>query len=154
MNSVLTSLRSPHIGRVKALHTSKGRKTANEFLAEGPMGKKGKASFLVMGRYSTLSLFNKLGIKIGTDAVPVYGDAAFKFNWVLKNNAQLSFFGIGGKSEIAIKISDQKENMIPSLVFRSSAIKINPNQWKKRFLIIGMIFSRMELQYNGQKNHH
>ena len=36
MNSVLTSLRSPHIGRVKALHTSKGRKTANEFLAEGP----------------------------------------------------------------------------------------------------------------------
>ena len=80
-----------------------------EFLAEGPMGKKGKASFLVMGRYSTLSLFEKLGIKIGTDAVPVYGDAAFKFNWSLKNNAQLSFFGIGGKSEIAIKISDQKE---------------------------------------------
>ena len=80
-----------------------------EFLAEGPMGKKGKASFLVMGRYSTLSLFEKLGIKIGTDAVPVYGDAAFKFNWVLKNNAQLSFFGIGGKSQIAIKISDQKE---------------------------------------------
>ena len=80
-----------------------------EFLAEGPMGNKGKASYLVMGRYSTLSLFEKLGIKIGTDAVPVYGDAAFKFNWVLKNNAQLSFFGIGGKSEIAIKISDQKK---------------------------------------------
>jgi hypothetical protein len=80
-----------------------------EFLAEGPIGNKGKASYLVMGRYSTLSLFEKLGIKIGTDAVPVYGDAAFKFNWVLKNNAQLSFFGIGGKSEIAIKISDQKK---------------------------------------------
>lgn len=36
MNSVLTSLHSPHIGRVKALHTSKGRKASNEFLAEGP----------------------------------------------------------------------------------------------------------------------
>jgi len=80
-----------------------------EFLAEGPMSKSGKSSYLVMGRYSTLSLFQKMGIQLGTDAVPVYGDAAFKFNWTLKNGGYLSFFGIGGKSQIAIKISDQKE---------------------------------------------
>ncbi len=80
-----------------------------ELLAEGPLNKKGSASYLVMGRYSTLSMFQGLGIKIGTDAVPVYGDAAFKLNWRLKKGGNLSLFGIGGKSQIAIKISDQKE---------------------------------------------
>ncbi|MEN9301952.1 MAG: hypothetical protein RL264_381 [Bacteroidota bacterium] len=80
-----------------------------EALAEGPLDKNGKSSYLVMGRYSTLSLFQTLGIKIGTDAIPLYGDGAFKFNWQLKNGGQLSLFGIGGKSNIAIKISDQKQ---------------------------------------------
>lgn len=80
-----------------------------EFLAEGPLSKSGKSSYLIMGRYSTLSLFSTLGIKIGTDAVPSYGDAAFKFNWRLKNGGNLSLFGMGGKSKIEIKISEQKE---------------------------------------------
>ena len=62
-----------------------------------------------MGRYSTLSLFQQLGISIGTNAVPVYGDGAFKFNFKLKNGGQLGFFGIGGKSDIDIVISDQTE---------------------------------------------
>jgi hypothetical protein len=80
-----------------------------ELMAEGPLSKNGKSSYLVMGRYSTLSLFNTLGIKIGTDAVPQYADAAFKFNWQLKNGGNLSFFGIGGTSTISIMISEQKE---------------------------------------------
>lgn len=80
-----------------------------EFLAEGPMSKNNRASYLVMGRYSTLSLFQKMGIQLGTDAVPVYGDAAFKFNWLLKKGGSFSFFGIGGKSNIAIMISEQTQ---------------------------------------------
>ncbi|MFN5417460.1 MAG: carboxypeptidase-like regulatory domain-containing protein [Flavobacteriia bacterium] len=80
-----------------------------EFLAEGPLSKSGKSSYLIMGRYSTLSLFSTLGIKIGTDAVPSYGDIAYKFNWRLKKGGNLSFFGMGGKSKIEIKISEQKE---------------------------------------------
>ena len=78
-----------------------------EFLAEGPLSKSGNSSYLVMGRYSTLSIFQSLGIQIGTDAIPVYGDGAFKFNWRLKNGGMLSWFGIGGKSKIDILISDQ-----------------------------------------------
>jgi len=77
-----------------------------ELLAEGPMGKDGKSSYLAMGRYSTLSLFQALGIQIGTDAVPVYGDGAFKFNWKLKNGGALSLFAIGGASNIDILIAD------------------------------------------------
>mgnify|MGYP001450132219 CR=1 FL=1 len=57
-----------------------------EFLAEGPLSKKNKSSYLVMGRYSTLSLFQQIGIKIGTDAVPQYGDASFKFNFPLNDD--------------------------------------------------------------------
>lgn len=80
-----------------------------ELLAEGPLSKNGKSSYLVMGRYSTLSLFKTLGIQIGTDAVPAYGDVAFKFNWSLKKGGNLSLFGIGGKSNISIMISEQTE---------------------------------------------
>jgi hypothetical protein len=80
-----------------------------ELLAEGPLSKNGKSSYLMMGRYSTLSLFKTLGIQIGTDAVPEYGDIAFKFNWQLKKGGNLSFFGMGGKSNIEIMISEQKE---------------------------------------------
>ena len=80
-----------------------------EVLAEGPLSKKSNASYLVMGRYSTLSLFQFMGIRIGTDAVPVYGDGAFKFNFPLKKGGQLSLWGIGGKSDIKILVSEQTE---------------------------------------------
>lgn len=80
-----------------------------EALAEGPMSKNGNSSYLIMGRYSSLALFQKMGVTIGTDAVPVYGDGAFKFNWKLKNGGQLSWWGMGGRSNIDLLISEQKE---------------------------------------------
>ncbi len=80
-----------------------------ELMAEGPLSKKGNSSYLVMGRYSTLSLMQKIGIQLGTDAVPVYGDYAFKLNWNLKRGGAFSVFSLGGKSKIDILISDQKE---------------------------------------------
>ena len=80
-----------------------------EIMAEGPLNKSGSASYLAMGRYSTLSLFKAMGVQIGTDAVPVYGDGAFKLNWRLKNGGALSLFAIGGASSIDIIISEQTE---------------------------------------------
>ena len=80
-----------------------------EFQVEGPISKKSKSSYLVGGRYSTLSLFKNAGISIGTDAVPLYYDGAFKFNFPLKKGGAISLFGIGGASDISILISDQKE---------------------------------------------
>lgn len=81
-----------------------------ELMAEGPLSKDGKSSYLMMGRYSTLSIFKAIGLQFGTDAVPVYGDGAFKFNWRLKNGGSLSLFGIGGASKISIVISEQDPN--------------------------------------------
>jgi hypothetical protein len=80
-----------------------------EMTAEGPLGDSTRASYLVNARYSTLALFNFMGINIGTDATPQYMDGAFKLNFPLKNNANLSFFGMGGKSNIDIMVSDQTE---------------------------------------------
>jgi len=80
-----------------------------EFLAEGPLSKNSKSSYLVMGRYSTLTIFQKLNINLGTDAIPKYYDGAFKFNWILKNGGQLALFGMGGNSDIAIEISGFKQ---------------------------------------------
>lgn len=78
-----------------------------EFMAEGPLSKTGNSSYLAMGRYSTLSLFQALGIQLGTDAVPKYGDGAFKFNWQLQKGGSLSLWAIGGASNIEIIISKQ-----------------------------------------------
>lgn len=80
-----------------------------EMLFEGPFSKKSGASYLIMGRYSTLGIFDKMGLKYGTDAVPLYGDGAFKLNFPLKKGGNLSFWGIGGTSDIDILISEQEE---------------------------------------------
>lgn len=80
-------------------------------LTEGYLGKKGGASYLATYRYSTLAMFSKLNIPLGTDAVPNYQDYSFKLNFPLKNNkGNLSFFGIGGSSNIDINISNQTES--------------------------------------------
>jgi len=80
-----------------------------EIMAEGPINKEKRSSYLIMGRYSTLSMFQAIGISIGTDAVPVYGDGAFKFSFPQKNGGNLSFFGMGGASSIDIVVSEQTE---------------------------------------------
>lgn len=78
-----------------------------ELTAEGPLSKNHSSSFLFGYRYSTLALFSALGIDIGTDAVPHYQDGFFKLNFPLKNNTNLSFYGMGGLSSVAILISKQ-----------------------------------------------
>ena len=80
-----------------------------EIFAEGPLSKNHTSSYLLSYRYSTLAIFNTLGIDIGTNSVPRYQDMAFKFNFPMKNRSVISVFGLGGKSDVDIRISDQKE---------------------------------------------
>lgn len=80
-----------------------------EAFAEGPLSRNKKSSYLFSYRYSTLAVFSKLGIDIGTSAVPLYQDIAFKFNFSLKNKGTISFFGLGGDSYVDILVSEQKE---------------------------------------------
>ncbi len=80
-----------------------------EIFAEGPLHKESRASYLVSYRYSTLQMFSSMNINIGTSAVPRYQDATFKINLPQKKGGQLSFWGMGGLSNIDILISKQKE---------------------------------------------
>lgn len=50
-------------------------------------------------------MFEFLGIKVGTSAVPRYQDAAFRFNFPTKNGGNLAFWGIGGASKINVENS-------------------------------------------------
>ncbi|HAO50143.1 MAG TPA: hypothetical protein DCR35_13075 [Runella sp.] len=79
-----------------------------EFLAEGPLSKKSKASYLVTGRYANLWLFKKAGIDIGTEATPTYADGFARFNFPLKKGGNIAIWGVGGASTIDILISEQE----------------------------------------------
>ncbi len=79
-----------------------------ELMAEGPI-QKGNSSYLAMYRYSTIAIFHKLGINIGTDASPKYQDGAFRLNFPQKNGGSISFFGMGGVSNIDIIKSTLKD---------------------------------------------
>lgn len=79
-----------------------------ELMAEGPIGKT-RSSYLVAYRYSTLGLFGKMGINIGTQAIPQYQDLSFKLNFPLKKQGSISLFGIGGTSSNNTIVSNYTE---------------------------------------------
>ncbi|MEK6616315.1 MAG: TonB-dependent receptor [Bacteroidota bacterium] len=78
-----------------------------ELAVEGPISKLSGSSYLFSYRYSTLKLFDALNIRIGTSAVPLYQDGAFKFNFPGQKGSNFSIFGVGGKSSIDILVSTQ-----------------------------------------------
>lgn len=80
-----------------------------ELAAEGPISRKNGSSFIIAYRYSTLKLFEGLNIKIGTSSVPNYQDASFKLNFPMGKKANLSFFGMGGLSNIDLIVSNINE---------------------------------------------
>jgi hypothetical protein len=68
--------------------------------AEGPIGKNG-ASYIANYRYSTLGVFQSLGIEFGTgSSTPLYQDLNFKVTLPTRNGGKWSIFGLGGLSEI------------------------------------------------------
>ena len=80
-----------------------------ELGAEGPIKKDSKSSFLVNYRYSTLEVFDLLGISFGTSGVPQYQDLNFKLNFPMKKG-KLSWFGLAGKSAISTLESETRED--------------------------------------------
>lgn len=72
-----------------------------ELGAEGPFRKGKRGSYLINYRYSTLGVFDKLGINLGTgDAVPQYQDVNFKLNFPTKKAGTFSVWGMAGLSDI------------------------------------------------------
>lgn len=77
-----------------------------ELGAEGPFSKRKKASFLANYRYSTLEVFDMLGINFGTSGIPKYQDLNIKVNFPLKKG-KISAFALAGKSNISMLDSEE-----------------------------------------------
>jgi Carboxypeptidase regulatory-like domain/TonB-dependent Receptor Plug Domain len=83
-----------------------------EAMAEGPISKKKGSSFLANYRYSTLELFQLIGLDFGTSALPKYQDGSFKLRFPSKKGVT-QVFGMGGLSNINIVTkADSDDNEI------------------------------------------
>ncbi|MFO8001630.1 MAG: TonB-dependent receptor [Marinilabilia sp.] len=108
-----------------------GNRSKHEFLgqigfngfeigAEGPFSENSNASFLANYRYSTLGVFDELGMDFGSSAIPYYQDLNFKVNIPSSPAGHISIFGLGGLSDIEIwdsrndDASDENEMYGPS----------------------------------------
>ncbi len=78
---------------------------------EGPLSKKQNASFLASYRYSTLEIFDKLGIQFSPgSSIPEYQDFTFKADWQTKKMGKFSIFGLGGISNIKLYDSEKDDD--------------------------------------------
>ena len=93
-----------------------------ELMAEGPFSKNSKASYMFSYRYSTLILFQLMGINIGTTALPNYQDLSFKLNFPSKKGVT-SIFGIGGVSAVELRAEDADTNDLFTLDFSNTLYK-------------------------------
>jgi len=81
--------------------------------AEGPFKKGGKSSYLINYRYSTLALFDNVGVDIvGEQEDIIFQDMSFKLNFPSAKMGTLSIWGLGGKSRFT---------------YRASGVELDPN---------------------------
>jgi hypothetical protein len=78
-----------------------------EAVIEGPLSKRNKSTILLSVRRSILGAFRKFNIDIGTSSLPKYSDLAFKINLPLHDGSVFWLFGLGGTSNVDIRISRQ-----------------------------------------------
>ncbi len=81
--------------------------------AEGPIQRKNNSSFIANFRYSTMEVFDLMGVSFGTGtAVPKYEDFSFKINLPTKKAGVFSVYSIGGKSNIEFLDSKRDTNEV------------------------------------------
>ena len=98
-----------------------------EIFGEGPFGDSTKASYIFNYRYATLEALVKMGINIGTTAIPKYQDFQFKLNFPLKNGDDISMFGIGGYATINFITSNQIRPSAATDIYATA----NEDEWFK-----------------------
>lgn len=69
-----------------------------DIAAEGPIRKGYEGSYLINYRYSTLSLFNLIGLNLTGDAITTFQDLSFNVHLPTKKYGTFGFFGLGGLS--------------------------------------------------------
>lgn len=95
--------------------------------AEGPIGKNKRTSYMLNYRYSTLGVFQAMGINFGTGAaLPLYQDVNYKVTTRIGQKGKLSLFGIAGNSSIDFwgkDVDTTKSNMYDGDPFYNQQVK-------------------------------
>ncbi len=92
-----------------------------EFMAEGPI-KKGKSSYLLAYRYSSLAFFNTLGLSFGDVGIPFYQDLTFKINSGNTKMGNFGLFVIAGKSNTNL-FDSEKDSVERSKISNPQDVK-------------------------------
>ncbi len=74
---------------------------------EGPINKNSQSSFVFNYRYSTLAVFEKMGLDVG-NTISTYQDLNFKLNFPTRKRGTFSIFGVGGMSQLTT--SEKRRN--------------------------------------------
>ncbi len=81
-----------------------------ELLTEGPFKAGSTSSYLIGARYSTLAVFDAIGLQFGSLlGIPYFQDVTIKTDFDVKKLGRLSFFAVGGYSTIDILESELDE---------------------------------------------
>ena len=110
---------------------------------EGPFQKGKASSYLLNYRYSTLAIFNALGITLVGDAVPEFQDITFKVQVPTKKAGLFSLFGIGGIS----KVHEEDDSFQNDFRTDMTAVGLN-----NTYFINEKTFVRSYIAYTGSKN--
>lgn len=128
-----------------------------ELGAEGPFNKKKKnGSFMINYRYSTLSIFKRIGLDFGTgSAVPQYQDLTFKIDLPTKKLGKFTVWGIGGLSYAELLQSQQsKDNNLYGYSGRDTYFRSNvgASGVSHTYLINGSSYIKTNIGVSGQYN--
>lgn len=94
----------------KREHTVQVGMRGLELTTEGPLNKEKNSSYLVNYRYSTLGVFDAMGLDIGVPAVPQYQDLSFKFDIPTGlKYGRFSVFGLVGTANIDLLDSELED---------------------------------------------
>lgn len=80
-----------------------------DFAAEGPIGDKGRTTYLANARYSTVGLLSNMGVNFGDEKIN-FQDFSFNINSLVgQRGGSISFFGFGGYSTNKFHAKDSSE---------------------------------------------
>ncbi len=82
-----------------------------ELGAEGPFSKDSRASYMANYRYSTLGLFQAIGVDFGAGAaIPQFQDLTFALDFPTKKAGTFKLFGMGGLSTIHFEPVEEEDS--------------------------------------------
>ncbi|MEN8249625.1 MAG: TonB-dependent receptor [Bacteroidota bacterium] len=83
-----------------------------EFGLEGPLNKEKHASYVANYRFSTLGVFQALGVDFGTGtAVPKYQDLTFAIDLPSERMGSFKLFGLGGISSVHLESTEESDTL-------------------------------------------